>query len=46
MEHTLAKKFDFDRFVNKLLAYPLAALTTLLAPPIIAVLLANTIADT
>ena len=45
MEHTLAKNLILDRFVNKLLAYPLAALTTLLAPPIIAVLLANTIAD-
>ena len=45
MEHTLAKNLILDRFVNKLLAYPLAALTTLLAPPIIAVLLANAIAD-
>ena len=45
MAHTLAKNLILDRFVNKLLGYPLAALTTLLAPPIIAVLLANTIAD-
>ena len=45
MAHTLVKNWILDRFVNKLLVYPLAALTTLLAPPIIAVLLANAIAD-
>ena len=46
MPHTLPKNWIRDRFVNKLLGYPLAALTSLWAPPTIAVLLANAIADT
>ncbi len=45
MANTLSKNFIFVRLLNKLLNYPIASLIILLAPPTIAVLLANTFAE-